>query len=226
MLRFRFPKNGTPCHLVVIPVVESVSALFRRLTSIDCRMCLLVFNVPTSSSSSRALKTECNTLWPRVQPERFGVFMKVVGALAAIVLAVMMVACGGSSSSTNTTDGAWSETLSNSTGQQLGSFTFTVTQNDATLTGSDLDFTNMEALAQCFRTGTVMNGLIQQGMMNGSTLTMTIWWTASNDTGANSMYMKGNIAIGMGSGSGTFTLTGQAPGCTSDQGTFTMTHMR
>jgi hypothetical protein len=70
-----------------------------------------------------------------------------------------------------------------------------------------------------------MNGLIQRGMMNGSTLTMTMWWTAPNNTGANSMYMKGNMAMGMGSGSGTFTLTGQAPGCTSQQGTFTMTHM-
>jgi hypothetical protein len=87
--------------------------------------------------------------------------MKGIGALAAIVLAVTMVACGGSSSSMNTTDGTWSETLSRSTGQPLGSFTFTVTQNDAALTGSDMDFTNMESLAQCFRTGTVMNGLIQ-----------------------------------------------------------------
>ena len=73
--------------------------------------------------------------------------MKGIGALAAIVLAVTIVACGGSSSSTNTTDGEWSETLSSSTGQQLGSF------NDAAPTGSDMDFTNMESLAQCFRTG-------------------------------------------------------------------------
>ena len=152
--------------------------------------------------------------------------MKGRGALAAIGLAVTLVACGGSSSSMNTADGAWSETLSSSTGQQLGSFTFTVTQNDAALTGRDMDFTNIESLAQCFRTGTVMNGLIQQGMMNGSTLIMTMWWTAPNNTGANSMYMKGNIAMGTGSGSGTFTLAGQAPGCTSDQGTFTMTQVR
>jgi hypothetical protein len=151
--------------------------------------------------------------------------MKGRGALAAIGLAVTLVACGGSSSSMNTADGAWSETLSSSTGQQLGSFTFTVTQNDAAFTGSGMNFTNMQSLAQCFRTGTVMNGLIQHGMMNGSPLTMTMWWTAPNDTGANNMYMKGNMAMGMSSGSGTFTLTGQAPGCTSQQGTFTMTHM-
>ena len=156
--------------------------------------------------------------------------MKGIGVFAIIALAVTLGACGASSSSTNPANvnpanGAWSETLSSATAQPLGSFTFTMTQSNATLTGNNMNFANMGSLDECFGTGTVMNGQMGQGMMNGGTMAMNVCWTAANAAGSNCMAMHGNMGMGMHSGSGTFTLTGETPGCTSQQGTFTMTHM-
>ena len=156
--------------------------------------------------------------------------MKSIGIFALIALAILSSACGGGSSSTNPANtnpanGTWSETLSGATGQPLGSFTFTVAQNDTTLTGTEMNFANIGSLGSCFDTGTVMTGQMGQGMMNGGAMTMSRCWTASNAAGTNCMTMQGNMGMGMHSGSGAFTLTGHTPGCTSQQGTFMMTHM-
>ncbi len=151
--------------------------------------------------------------------------MKSIRVLVLILLAVAMAACGANSARTDPANGAWSEALSSSTGQPLGSFTVSITQNNTALTGSGMNFVNMGSLEQCFGTGTVMSGQMAQGMMNGGTMTMTLSWTAPNNGGTDTLAMQGNMAMGMGSGSGTYTLTGQAPGCVSQQGTYTMTHM-
>lgn len=154
--------------------------------------------------------------------------MNRLAVCLAVLLSAAMVACGGGGSSTSTTTnpatGAWSETLATTSGQQLGSFTFNMTQNNTNLTGSSMNFGNMGSLAQCFGAGTVMNGGMGVGMMNGGTMTMTMSWTPSGSTQTNTLVMQGNMAMGMGSGSGTFTLTGQTSGCTSQTGSFTMSH--
>ncbi len=145
----------------------------------------------------------------------------------AFLLSTALVACGGSSSTKTTTNpatGAWTETLATASGQQEGSFGFNMTQNNTNLTGSNMNFANMGSLAQCFGAGTVMNGSMGPGMMNGGTMNMTMSWTPSGSTATNTMVMQGNMVMGMGSGSGSFTLTGQTQGCTSQTGTFTMTH--
>src|SRR5262249_55520069 len=121
------------------------------------------------------------------------------------------------------TSHAWTEALSHPAGQQLGSFTFTMMQNNTSLTCTNMNFANLGSLDQCFGTGSVMSGEMGQGMMNGGAMTMTVSWTAPNNAGTNTMTMQGNMAMGMASGSGTFTLTGQTPGCMSEQGTYTMT---
>jgi hypothetical protein len=114
--------------------------------------------------------------------------------------------------------------ICNTMNQQLGSFTFNMTQNDTALNGSSMNFANIGSLAQCFGAGTVMSGQMGPGMMNGGTMTMTMSWMPSGSTATNTMTMQGTMAMGMGSGSGTFTVTGQTFGCTSQTGTFTMTH--
>ncbi len=152
--------------------------------------------------------------------------MKRLGVVVVITLTVMLAACGGSSSSPSTTTnpatGAWSETLASSSSLQLGSFTFDMTQNNTALTATGLNLTNMGLLAPCFGAGTVMSGQMGPGMMNGGAVTITISWTSPGG-GTNTLTMQGNMAIGMASGSGTFTLAGQTSGCTSQTGTFSMT---
>ncbi len=153
--------------------------------------------------------------------------MKYAALLAILTLVSSFIGCGGGSSptaSTNPATGAWAETLTSSPGQQLGSFTFDLAQNNTALTGSSMNFANMPSLDPCFGIGTTMTGQMDQGMMNGGTMTMTMSWTGPNGTGTNTLTMNGTMAMGMGSGSGTFTLNGQTPGCMSETGTFTMTH--
>ena len=104
--------------------------------------------------------------------------MKRTGTFAAIVLTLALIACGGTTNSSTTTTnpatGAWSETLTSASNQQLGSFTFNMAQNNTALNGSSMDFANMGSLAQCFGAGTVMSGQMGPGMMNGGTMNMTM----------------------------------------------------
>ena len=154
--------------------------------------------------------------------------MKYLGLSMILLLASAMIACGGGSSSSTTTTnpatGAWSETFATTTGQQLGSFTFNMAQNNVALSGSGMNFANMGAFSQCFGSGTVMTGSMGPGMMNGGSMSMTMSWTPQGSAETNTMTMQGSMANGMGSGSGTFTLTGQTSGCTSQTGTFSMSH--
>lgn len=151
--------------------------------------------------------------------------MKHLVALA-LLLALMLAACGGNAGSTQTSSnpgtGTWVESLTTTSGQQLGSFTFDLTQNNITLTGSNMDFASMGSLSGCFGTGAVMNGQMGQGMTNGGTMSMTMSWTPQGSTATNTMVMQGTMANGMSAGSGAFVLTGQTSGCTSQTGSFTL----
>jgi len=152
-----------------------------------------------------------------------------VRLLIIIPLGLALVACGGKPSkmtSTHAASEAWTETLADATWRHLGSFTFDIGLNDTILTGSRMNFVNIGLLAECFGAGTVMTGLLDQEMMKVSTISLSISWTAPNGAGTNTMMMRGAMAIGMESGSGTFTLTGQTPGCISQMGTFTMNKNR
>ncbi len=153
---------------------------------------------------------------------------KSFGILVATTLAAMLIACGGGNTSpssvTNPATGAWSETIDNSSGQQLGSFTFNMMQNGTALSGSNMNFVNMGALAPCFGIGTTLVGQMGPGMMDGGTLGMTMSWTPPGATQPNTLIMRGTMGMGMSLGSGSFTLNGQTPGCTTQAGTFTMTH--
>jgi len=59
--------------------------------------------------------------------------------------------------------------------------------------------------------------------VNGGPMTMTMSGTQPGGIALNTVTMQGNMAAGMTSGSGTFTLAGQTSGCASQSGTFTMT---
>ncbi len=150
--------------------------------------------------------------------------MRRILLLTVVGINVTLIACGGGSSPQNavSANGAWAETLTDSSGNQLGSFTFDITQNNTTLNTSNLNFGNMGPLAACFGSGTTMTGQMGSGMMNGGTMMMTMSWT--NSSGTNIISMQGSMGMGMHSGSGTFTLNGRTTGCPDEMGSFTMTH--
>lgn len=154
--------------------------------------------------------------------------MKYVAVLAALALTMALAACGGTSSPsqpvvTNPGTGTWSTTMHSASGQQLGSFTFNMMQNGTALSGNNMDFTQMQSLEPCFGAGTTFSGQMGPGMMNGGTMNMTMSWTPPGSLQTNTLTMNGTMATGMGSGNGSFTLTGQTPGCNSQSGTFNMT---
>lgn len=152
--------------------------------------------------------------------------MKCVRVTFIIALGLTLVACGGTPSKmpiAHPPAGAWSLELADSAWQPLGSFTFEISQSDTTLTGSSLKFSNVGRLSECFAAGTVMTGQVDRGMMSTGTMemTMSMSWTATNGVGTNTLTMQGSMTIDMDSASGTFTLTGETPGCMSQTGTFT-----
>jgi hypothetical protein len=149
--------------------------------------------------------------------------VKLIGSLAAILLSIVLIACGGSPSqtATNPVAGAWSGTLTSSSNQPLGSFTFNMVQTNAKLAGIDLNLANMPGLSQCFGSGVAMNGQVaSDGAMN-----LTMSFTNQVTAQTNSLAMQGTMASGMASASGNFTLTAQAPGCTGQTGSFSLTHI-
>lgn len=155
---------------------------------------------------------------------------RLLSAIGVALLSIGMIACGGGASSpgsgpaAGTATGSWTNTLAAS-GQQLGSYTFNATQNNTALTANGMNFANLDFLAQCFGNGAIMNGQMDANMMSNHSVTMTMTWTPAGTAETNTLTMQGTMAMGMGSASGTFTLTGQTPGCASQTGTFSMTHM-
>ena len=160
------------------------------------------------------------TLLGALKKMDFEKHMRVGTAFTIVLISSIMLACGGGSVKRST---VWSEVLSDAAGRQLGSFTFTMAQDNTALTGSNMTFANLGSLSPCFSQGTVIVGKMAEGMTNGGAMTMVILWTTPDDAQHNTLNMQGNMAMGMASGSGTFTLTGETAGCTSQPGTYTMT---
>jgi hypothetical protein len=158
-------------------------------------------------------------------------FMKCVRVTFIIALGLTLVACGGTPSNmpiAHPPAGAWSLALADSAWQPLGSFTFEISQSDTTLTGSSLNFPNVGRLSECFAAGTVMTGQVDRGMLSTGTMevTMSMSWTDTSSVGTNTLTMQGAMTRDMDSASGTFTLTGETPGCMSQTGTFTINKRR
>ncbi len=151
--------------------------------------------------------------------------MKYLPAILLLGLAIVAAGCGNSNSSTNSTNasGTWSQAITSSTGQQEGTFTFSLTQNGTSMSGMNMNFSNTPTLSQCFGAGTTMTGQMNMQMGMGGSMTGTM--TGSPDGGSvnKTLVMQGAMGPGMNSATGTFTLTGNTTGCTSQTGTFTMT---
>jgi hypothetical protein len=149
--------------------------------------------------------------------------------MLAIALTSLLALIGCGSSSNNTTNtgnnatGNWSLTLDGTNGQPVMTFIMGMTQSsNMGLTGNNF---NITMGSSCFGPGSTMSGQLAMGGMNGmSTMTMTM--ASGPGPGAqNVLQMQANMPAGMASGTGTWTLTGNTPGCNSDSGTFTMTRL-
>ncbi len=123
--------------------------------------------------------------------------MKAAIAIVTIALAAELLACGNSSSNrnTNSATGAWTETFSSTSNQALGSMTFNMMQSGATLSGSNMNFSNLGSLTQCFGSGTTLSGQMSGSMMNSGSMTMTMSWTAPGG-GTNTLTLQGSMAMG------------------------------
>lgn len=154
--------------------------------------------------------------------------MKYLALILGFALALFSAACGTNNTLANSTtaSGTWTDSLTSSTGQSLGNVTFTITQTGSTMQGMNMNFSTSPALSQCFGSNTSMTGQmnLQMGMAGMSnTMTMTITGSPSGGSVNNTLVMQGAMSSNMNSGTGTYTLTGNTAGCTSQSGIFTMT---
>jgi hypothetical protein len=147
--------------------------------------------------------------------------MRCLVLATALALTISLIACGGSPHPASA-NGSWSAVLSTSAGQQPETFTFNLTQNDVTLLANSVTFSGVDNLSSCFGMATTLSGSLSSAV-NGGPMTMTLSGTPPGGIALNTITMQGDMASGMTSGSGTFTLTGQTLGCTSQSGTFAMT---
>ncbi len=154
--------------------------------------------------------------------------MKYFVLLLSLSLAFFAAACGTNNSLIGSTSasGTWTDSLTSSTGQSLGNVTFTISQTGSTMQGLNMNFSTSPALSQCFGPNTTMNGQMnmQVGMTGMSnTMSMTVTGNPSGGSVNNTLVMQGAMSSDMNSGTGTYTLTGNTAGCTSQSGVFTMT---
>lgn len=125
-------------------------------------------------------------------------------------------------SSQNTAlNGAWSGTVQDSGGQTTMTFDFSMMGGSGSMMSvSGLQMTMATA---CFGAGATLSAQMGGGMMGaGGTMTMDLW-SGPGQTG-NHLHMEVTMNAGMTGGSGTYTLTGTTPDCTSASGTFSMVH--
>lgn len=153
--------------------------------------------------------------------------MKYLALIFAFALAMFTAACGNNSLTGSTSvSGTWTDSLTNSTGQSLGTVAFTLSQTGSTMQGLNMNFKASPALSQCFGpNSTTMTGQInmQLGMTGmANTMTMTVTGNPSGGSVNNTLIMQGAMNSNMNSGTGTYTLTGNTAGCTSQSGVFTM----
>lgn len=154
--------------------------------------------------------------------------MRYFALILGFGLALFNAACGTNNSLTSSTSasGAWTDSLTSSTGQSLGTVAFTITQSGTTIQGVNMNFSTSPALSQCFGPDTTMTGQMNMQIgMSGMANSMTMTFTGNPSGGSvnNTLVMQGGMSSGMNSGSGTYTLTGNTAGCVSQSGVFTMT---
>jgi hypothetical protein len=147
--------------------------------------------------------------------------MKQFAALMLLGVCAILVGCGGSNSANPATiNGNWNASLTEANNQAYGSLGLSmVTNSDGTLTVTNLTIT---APSPCFEGGTTATGSFGlSGNFNGNvtgTFGLVVKSVGSaTDTLTLSGSANGNTITG------TWTLNGQFPGCTSGNGSFTMT---
>lgn len=146
---------------------------------------------------------------------------------ALLLTGVVLVGCGGGNmshtpSQVQAADGNWTAPQATpATGPTLPTFTFTMKY----CCGSMMNMSQfqMATTTACFGPGSVMTttGQMSGGMMGpGTQITMDLWSDAAHTGNHLNMVMVMNAAMtGM---TGTYTLTGVTPGCSSGSGTISM----
>jgi hypothetical protein len=153
--------------------------------------------------------------------------------LGVMLASLVLTGCGGGGAAqapmqATSADGTWAATTANpTTGPTPPTFSFTMTHNS----GSMMTMGNLQMVVTtgCFGPGSVMTttGQMSGGMMGGmmgpgTQITMDLWSDAAHTGNHLTMVMVMNS--GMNGMTGTYTLTGVTPGCSSGSGTITMTH--
>jgi len=137
----------------------------------------------------------------------------------AVLCSMLLVlfACGGGSS--NSVNGNWSATLTNTDGTAAFSFTTTLNEsNGTTITGANFTFTTA---TPCFvSTSSETGGLMLSGNTNGVTSGNFEFTVQSSNPSGNVLTMTGMLSNNTITGS--WTLSGVTAGC-SGSGNFTMT---
>jgi hypothetical protein len=148
--------------------------------------------------------------------------MKHFAALALLAACAVLVGCGGSNSANPATiNGNWTASLTEAN-QAYGTLGLSmVTNSDGTLTVSNLTIT---APSPCFEGGTTATGSFTlSGNFNGNVTGTFGLVVKSEGSATDTLTLNGSANGNMISG--TWTLNGQFPGCTSGNGTFKMTRM-
>ena len=151
---------------------------------------------------------------------------------ASVALTLLLAGCGGTTAarqdlSMPSANGTWAEVSATpASGPVPPGFSFTMMTGGASM----MSFSNLQMLnlTPCFGEGSVMSstGMMSGGMMGGgmmgpgNQITMDLWSDATHTGNHLQMVMVMNDRMdGM---TGTYTLTGVTPGCSSGSGTITM----
>ena len=148
--------------------------------------------------------------------------MKQFAALALLAACAILVGCGGSNSvNPATINGNWNASLTEANNQAYGTLGLSmVTNSDGTLTVTNLKINN--APSPCFDGGATATGSFTlSGNFNGN-VTGTFGLVVKSEGSATDTLTLNGSASG-NTITGTWTLNGQFPGCTSGNGSFTMT---
>lgn len=137
-------------------------------------------------------------------------------------LTILLTACGSGSGSV--INGNWSATLTNTDGSTALVFGVTLSNNNGSVTVSNLSFTTNSS---CFGSGTTGTGAFTltgtTGGVTTGTLQLTLQSGTSNSNGTNQLTLQGTLNQTSSSNTitGTWNLTGTGSGC-SGSGNFTM----
>lgn len=147
-------------------------------------------------------------------------------AISMLTLLALAACSGDNMDKSNSMTGAWTMTLANASGEE----TLKANVNMTEMSGGMMNMDKMGFTMQspCFGPDHSMEGQMsnmQDMMGNRMNMDMTMhMWSGVNKSG-NHLEMKLTMNFGMNSGSGTYILTGVAPGCQSETGTVVMSRM-